>query len=407
MATVKLTADRVLAWRLRRHLLHRPTGTGVDADPDGVSVVARLCGVQAQVASAAAQAVAARQAHPAPGTVTAALADRRLLRTWAMRGTLHLLTTADAPAYLSLLAAARTWEKGAWQRTFVTVRQLDAIAEATYAALDGRILTREELAAEIVERTGDAGLADPLASGWGAVLKPLAWQGLLINGPTRTTERDGGPTRTTDPVNGPTRTVEPASGRGRAGRVTFTRPDTYLPDWSGLPDPAVAATTVVPAYLGAYGPATPETFDAWLCRGATRKATLRSWFAELVSTGELVTVAVDGEPAYARAADVDDIATAVPVDGVRLLPAFDQWILGPGTKDTMIIPAGRRSSVSLAAGWIAPTVVHQGRVVGTWTPRDGVPEVTLWPESPPVPAEQIEAEVARLQTYLGKDDDDA
>ncbi|WP_208812503.1 DNA glycosylase AlkZ-like family protein [Micromonospora echinofusca] len=393
MATVKLTADRVLAWRFRQHLLHRPAGTGADPQPDVTTVVARLCGVQAQVSSAAAQAVAARQADPVPGTVTAALADRRLLRTWAMRGTLHLLTVGEAPALLSLLAAARTWEKGSWQRSFVTLRQLDAITEAAYAALDGRVLTREELTAEIVERTGDAALAGQLSSAWGAVLKPLAWQGLLVNGPSRTTGQDTG-------QPGP-------AGPGRGGAVTFTRPDTHLPDWPGLPDPAVAARTVVPAYLGAYGPATPETFDAWPCRGATRKATLRSWFAELVSTGELVTVEVDGGPAYARAADVDDLATAVPVDGVRLLPAFDQWILGPGTKDTMIIPPGRRSSVSLAAGWIAATVVHHGRVVGTWKPRDGVPEVTLWPESPPVPADQIEAEVTRLQTYLGKDDDDA
>ncbi|MFC8615333.1 DNA glycosylase AlkZ-like family protein [Micromonospora purpureochromogenes] len=364
MAVMNLSAERVLAWRAHRHLLHRPAGH------DAVAVVGRLAGVQAQVASAAEQAVAARQPTPRPGTTAAALAAGTLVKTWAMRGTLHLLPTADAPACLALLAAGRFWEKGSWQRSFVTTGQLDAIAEATASALDGRVLSREQLAAEIVERTADPGLAAHLGSGWGAVLKPLAWQGLLVHGPA-----DG-------------------------NRVTFTRPDTHLPDWPGLPGPDAAAARVVPAYLGAYGPADPETFDQWLSRGASKRALLRGWFQELVAAGELVAVTVDGKPGFARAGDVEAIAAAEPTDEVRLLPAFDQWVLGPGTKDPMVVPPARRADVSRAAGWIAPVVVHRGRVVGTWEARGGEPEVTLWPESPPVPADRLDAERARLSSYL-------
>ena len=69
-----LTWEQVLAWRLRRQLLD-PRG-GVDA----VGVVGRLCGVQAQVASAAELAVAVRQADPAPGALAAALGERRLVK---------------------------------------------------------------------------------------------------------------------------------------------------------------------------------------------------------------------------------------------------------------------------------------------------------------------------------------
>ncbi|PZF99164.1 DNA glycosylase AlkZ-like family protein [Micromonospora deserti] len=364
MAVVKLTADQVLAWRTGRHLLHRPAGmTSVD-------VVGRLVAVQAQVASAAEQAVAARQADPRPGALAAALADRRLVKTWAMRGTLHLLRVEDAPACLALLAAGRFWEKGSWQRAFVTVARMSAIAEAAAAALNGRMLTREQLSAEIVDRTGDRDLADHLASGWGAVLKPLAWQGLLVHGPNE------------------------------GNRVTFTRPDTLLPDWPGLPDPDEAAARVVPAWLGAYGPASAETFDQWLSRGGSKRAALRGWFTRLVEAGELAPVTVDDRPAYARAADLDGLAEARPDDVVRLLPAFDQWVLGPGTKDTTIIPTARRAAVSRAAGWISPVVVHRGRVVGTWEARDGEPVVDLWPESGPVPAEPLDAERARLRAYL-------
>ncbi|MGK5518553.1 DNA glycosylase AlkZ-like family protein [Micromonospora sp. URMC 107] len=369
MAVATLTVDQVLAWRSGRHLLHRPAGVRP------VDVVGRLVGVQAQVASAAEQAVAARQADPRPGGVAGALAGRLLVRTWAMRGTLHLMRAEDAPACLSLLAAGRFWEKGSWQRAFVTVDRLAAIAEAAAAALDGRTLTREQLTAEIVERTGDGTVAAHLDSGWGAVLKPLAWQGLLVQGPAE------------------------------GNRVTFTRPETLLPGWPGLPGPEEAASRVVPAWLGAYGPASPETFDQWLSRGGSKRAALRGWFARLVDAGELVPVTVGDRPAYARAADVDEIAAARPDDAVRLLPAFDQWVLGPGTKDTTVVPAERRSSVSRAAGWISPVVVHRGRVVGTWEARDGEPVVDLWPGSPPVPADALDAERARVRSYLSGDGD--
>src|SRR5207237_8758781 len=101
--------------------------------------VRRLCGVQAQVASAAELAVAVRQAAPAAGAVGAALAERRLVKTWAMRGTLHLLLPPEAGAYLSLVGAVRAWERPVWQRTFETSpTDLDAIAGAVAAALDGR-----------------------------------------------------------------------------------------------------------------------------------------------------------------------------------------------------------------------------------------------------------------------------
>src|SRR5687767_2760258 len=122
---MELTWERVFAWRMRRQLLDRPAPGG-----GAVAVVRRLCGVQAQVASYAELAVAARQAEPAKGDVPAAVKGRKLVKTWAMRGTLHLLAAQDAPAYLSLLATTKSWERPIWQRGFVTTEQLAAIAEA-------------------------------------------------------------------------------------------------------------------------------------------------------------------------------------------------------------------------------------------------------------------------------------
>ena len=293
-----LTWPQVLAWRLHRQFLHR------DAERDAPDVVRRLAGVQAQVMSAAEQAVAVRTATPSPGAVAQGLASGTLVRTWAMRGTLHVLAADELATYLAPLAAARTWDKGSWQKTFLDARSMDRLAEAAGELLDGAVLTREELTAAVVDRTGDAALGEHLRSGWGAVLKPLAWQGLLVQGPPR------------------------------EGRVTFTRPALE-------PVPVeVAGPAAVLAYLGAYGPATPAAFDDWLLRGATPKKVLRGWFASLAAQGLVVEVGVEGEPLWARAADVDELAAARPDTSTLLLPAFDQYVLGPGTKDPHVLDPG-------------------------------------------------------------------
>ncbi|GAA2911320.1 winged helix DNA-binding domain-containing protein [Streptosporangium fragile] len=361
---MKLTWDHVLAWRMRRQMLEEPE-TG-----DPVAIVRRLCGVQAQVASSARTAVAIRQREPRPESVREALESRELVKTWAMRGTLHLLPVEEAAAYLSLLAATRSWERKSWQRTFVTADQLAAIGEAAHQALDGRVLTREELTAQVIEKTGDESVAEHLGSGWGAVLKPLAFQGVLCHGPA-----DG-------------------------GRVTFTRPDTHLPGWPGMRDPAEAAAVAIPAYLAAYGPAPIEAFDQWLYRGALKKADLRSWVAALGD--RLTKVEIEGRQAYARTEDLDDLASAGPSATVRLLPAFDQYVLGPGTGDAAVVPPSRRGEVSKTAGWISPVVVSGGRVCGTWTAEDGLLSVTVWAECD-VPRAGLQAEADRLGDVLGGD----
>ncbi len=363
---MQLTSAGMLAWRMRRQFLDRPEGTSATL------IVGRLCGIQAQVASCAEQAVAARQPRPERGAVDEAVSKRQIVKTWAMRGTLHLLDANDAADYLSLLAAARTWEKPSWQRTFATATQVSAIAAAAQEALAGRVLTRERLTAEVVRHTGDASIVGELGSGWGAVLKPLAWQGYLINGPSE------------------------------GGRVTFTSPATWLDGWKGLPEPDEAATRVIPAYLAAFGPASMDAFDQWLIRGLSKRASLRRWFTTLVDAGELADVEVDGEPAYARAADVDDMAASKPNAEVRLLPGFDQYVLGPGTRAAQIVDASRRSRISKSAGWISPVVLVGGRVGGTWQATATSLDVVLFHEAGRVPRPAIDAEAERIGSFLGR-----
>src|SRR5439155_27056596 len=162
-------------------------------------------------------------------------------------------------------------------------------------------------------------LGQEVRSGWGALFKPLAWQGDLVYGPSAGT------------------------------RVTFTRPELASSRWAGVPDADEAAPLVIPAYLAAYGPATPANLRNWLSRGRIAARQLRSWFSMLGD--QLSEVEVDGDRAFVRKEDVDDLASTKPTDAVRLLGGFDQYVLGPGTDDGHVISAGRRSAVSKQAGW--------------------------------------------------------
>lgn len=359
--------DQVFAWRMRRQFAQPPGDVGVE------EVVSRLGGVQAQVASSAELAVGLRQRTPEPGAVARGLADGTLVRTWAMRGTLHLLHAAEAASFLSLLAAGRTWEKPAWQRSFgASPEEVAALAESVSELLDGRILTREELVSELAADPRFAAMEQQLRSGWAALLKPLAWQGVLCHGPSQGT------------------------------RVTFARPDTMVPGWRGLPAAEEAAAVAIPAYLGAHGPATPEVFDAWLSRNGLRKSTLRAWFAELGD--RLVPVDVEGWQAQMLAEHAEELARTEPTTSVRLLGGFDQYVLGPGTGDTRLLPAEHRSRVSRAGGWISPVVVIGGRVAGVWELAEDRIEVSLFPGVEQPPREVLEAEADHVARACGQEE---
>ncbi|TDC62121.1 winged helix DNA-binding domain-containing protein [Actinomadura sp. GC306] len=357
-----VTWPQVLAWRMRRQFIEDP------ADVPAERVARRLAGVQAQVASSAELAVAVRQAPVRQGDVRRALLDERtLVKTWAMRGTLHLMPADEAAAFLVLCGAVRNWEKPSWQKTFgATPADLEAIADAARDALsDGASLTREELTTAVVERTGSGHLAEVLGSGWGTLLKPLAWWGVLCHGPAQGT------------------------------RVTFTAPERWLPGWTGLPAIEDAAPTVIHRFLGAHGPATPDMFDNWLMRKLNRKKDVRTWFA--AAEDGLCTVEVDGVEMYMLEEHRDELLETAPSTSVRLLGAFDQYVLGAGTSATYLVPGERRKEVSRAAGWISPVVLHEGRVAGVWEAKDGDVAVSPFED---VPAAPLKEEVSRLRSLL-------
>ena len=101
---MSITWSQALAWRLRQQLLD-PLGT---ESVEGV--VRRLGAVQAQLDSAAELAIRTRRRRSEAGEVARALAEGRIIKTFAFRGATHLMSPEDGGAYLALRAASRIWE---------------------------------------------------------------------------------------------------------------------------------------------------------------------------------------------------------------------------------------------------------------------------------------------------------
>ena len=78
-------------------------------------VVRGLGAIQAQHDAGSELSVRARQTRSEPGEVARALADGRLIKTFAFRGATHLMAPEDAGVYLALRASSRMWELPSWR----------------------------------------------------------------------------------------------------------------------------------------------------------------------------------------------------------------------------------------------------------------------------------------------------
>jgi hypothetical protein len=208
-------------------------------------------------------------------------------------------------------------------------------------------MTREELSAAVTARSPFRHLGPAFMSKSDTFLKPLAWQGDMSFGPPR------------------------------EGHATFQRLD-HNPLWAGVPGLEEAGMRAVEAYFRAYGPATPAHVQYWLGAdlGAGRKR-IQSWIAAFGDC--LAAVDINGDSAYVLREDLDDVAATPASTVVRLLPGYDQWVLGPGTADAHVVPPAQRQLVSRQAN----IVIVGGLVSGTWTRSDDLVVVTWFAEAGP------------------------
>jgi hypothetical protein len=334
--------------------------------------VARIGGLHAQLLSSAELTLHARVDDLDVDAVTRALwTDRTLVKTWAMRGTLHLLPADELPAFVGAQRAIPPrHHQAAWLKHHgLTRAQADAILAAIPDALADAELTRDELATAVERLTGESGLAEKLSGGFGDLLKPAAFAGDLC--------------------------FAPNAGRN----VRFTRPDRWLRDFVPA-DTETGVAHVVRRYLAAYGPATREQFARWFGMTSAPQA------AKLLRSlgDEVAEVVLDGAQAFVLATDVDEIMLAEPQGTVNLLPAFDQYVVGAPRATPAVLDPAHRADVYRPQGWLSPVLLVDGVITGTWSVngKGRGTEIAVEPFEPlsAAVAPRVESEAERLAAIL-------
>jgi len=374
-----LTWDQVVRFRAARHFLTTPLPLSVHGDAQAIGgrgsavlhVVSTLGGIQAQVASAAELALWARIDGLKAGEVDDLLwSERSLVKTWSMRGTLHLLTADDLPLYVAAMRATRNmYRKAYWLKAFGTnLEEIEAIIAAVHTVLDGQTLTREDLAEGIVKAAKVPHQRDRLRSGWGEFLKLASYHGHLCFGPSQ------------------------------GQNVTFVRPDQWLGSWRAV-ERDEAMRTIARRYFAAYGPSPRDEFSHWW---GVQGAEGRHWIKLLGD--ELVEVDVEGWKGWLLADDVQAAQNVPDEPFVRLLPNFDNYTIVGYHERSLLLAEEFLPRVYRKAGWISPVVLVDGRIAGVWKyeQKRGKLLVSVEPFAPLAAAVQtrLEAEVACLGEFL-------
>lgn len=356
---VELTASDALALRMRSLLLDQPptlTGTGSVAD-----VVTWFGAMQAQDYAGGLWSLGARL--PFTRTeVEHALERREALRTWPMRGTIHLVPAADARWMLEVLGE-RALARAAHRRAHLGLdeatarRALDVLGAAL--AGGGRLTRAECLAA-----LADAGLPADGQRGY-HLLRFAGQRGVICLAPNRGAEQ------------------------------TFVLLDEWVPR-SHRPDRDEALATIATRYVRSHGPVPRSDLAGWT--GLTSADTR----AAVAAAGDaLATVEVDGAAMLVTPEALADPPPPQP-DPVLVLPGFDEYLLGYKNRTLMIAPEHSHAIIPGGNGVFQATVVRAGRVVGTWK-RSTTATRTTVTVLPLVPLDRREVEAAfeRYAHFIG------
>ncbi|MFG1603360.1 winged helix DNA-binding domain-containing protein [Actinoplanes sp. NPDC049265] len=308
-----------LALRLHSLLLRDHPGVR----PTDVAGVVRWFGaMQAQDMASALWSLGARLPGWTSVAVSAALEDRSVVRTWPMRGTVHLVPSADAQ----------------WMLALMGVRALAGVAKRR------EIIGLSEAAAE----RGVAVLGEALAGGGrmtrAECLRTLTEAGVDVSG------QRGYHMLWYASQQGVT-AIAPHVGKEQ----TFV----LLSDWapsSATPDRAEALGIIALRYFRSHGPATVADLARWT------GLTVRDCRAGVAAAGDALATA-DGLTVDAA---LRDFSPPV-VDDWLALPGFDEYMLGYKDRSLMLSdPDHLNAVVPGGNGVFQATVVRAGVVVATW-----------------------------------------
>jgi hypothetical protein len=293
-----------------------------------------------------------------------------IVRSWPMRGTLHV-TAAEDMGWMLDLMASRAIGASAGRRAElgITGVDLEQARDSAIASLHGgRSLER------------------------GALLDAIAAGGVMIDG-QRAYHLLGYLAQTGTLVLGPT------SGKQQAFVL--------LEGWVRTPrrlGREEALGELAGRYFRSHGPATERDLARWsgLPLGDVRRgiAVCRDGLGRLELGGVTYYLApevLDAAPATRAGRDVPD---------VRLLPGFDEYVLGYQDRSAALASEHAQAVVPGNNGMFLPTIVIDGEIVGTWRrtvrTRDVVIDLLPFRPLPDDALEGLAGAVLAYGTFLAK-----
>src|SRR5438552_2965082 len=241
---LQVTPDQVAAFRLSRHHLVHPARAS-----ELVQVAGDMAGAQAPVVSAEPISLWARTRGLSVDDVEKALwQDRTLVKSWCIRGALHLIPSRCCAVYVHDSERRNARATAVLTRAKIPIYAVSRLVEAVRDGLD-RPLPRGEIAERITASLGIK-TVEQSHRGWGGAS-------------TATGFRIAGKMLSLDGI------VFLACLRGlacfgpaRGAQATFVRPEKWLPEWTDLPAEK-AELELLRRYLRAHGPATVRDFALW------------------------------------------------------------------------------------------------------------------------------------------------
>ena len=300
-------------------------------------------------------AIGLRVAGATQAKVCAAIAARKVVRTWMLRGTLHVVAAGDLRWMLALLGARSIAGVAGRHRQLELDEQVFAACRKLLgAALSGTTLTRVALFA-LLEANG-------IATGGQRgihILWRLSQEGLLCF----------------------------ADHIGK--QPAFALLDDWVPEHGPQFTRDEALAELATRYFASHGPATVADFAYWSgLTGADAKRGLAGAAGlESITAGGKTWIMAPG--------------SAGKAGGVFLLPGFDEYLLGYKDRGEVLAPEYAGRITPGGNGVFKPMIVADGRIAGTWQRGAG----DLAPEPfTPLNASQAKAlarAAARYRTSCG------
>jgi len=338
---IPFTSEQIHAFRLRRHHLLDQSAK------DLVTICRDVCGVQAQIMSAAQLQLWARNHAITPAAVNDALWKvRSLVKTSLMRQTLHLVPADEFPLYIAAHRSSR--------------------AKAVLSVMARLKITRDEadeLSALILEtlQAGPAPRAAIAAAVRPKVSKRVrAWMDRVSN-----------------IVRLPVIEGQVCYGPGEGNQATFILTEHWLPGQPKVDevkidkvkidevkidevkiDEVQAQKELLCKYLRAYGPATLKDFAHWSLISMAEVKALRPHVDAEVAEYDGVLVLREDVKALQSA--------SFSQSSVHLLPYFDVYLLAHRFKEHFLKPRFYKR-VYRNQGWISPVVLIDGEIAGIWS----------------------------------------